>query len=110
MCDCSQCVGTPFVFTEIDRTIKPCINLNNASDADNLLSVLQAIISLRPTPFPLSIDGCKSALLCASLDELIAWRRDNNLAPSSDAAAIVNILIPQAALDQIPSNNNNSNC
>lgn len=109
MCDCSQCIGAPFVFTEIDRTIKPCINLNNASDADNLLSVLQTIISLRPTPLPLSIDGCKSALLCASLEELISWRRDNNLAPSPDAAAIVNLLIPQAALDQIPLTNN-SNC
>lgn len=107
MCDCSQCVGVPFVFSEIDRTIKPCINLNNVSDAVNLLTVLQ-LINFNPGFF--SIDGCKSALFCGSINDLIDWRRDNSLAPSSDAAAVVNILIPQAALDQIPTTNNNSNC
>jgi hypothetical protein len=103
MCDCSQCIGVPFVFAEIDRTIKPCINLNNASDADNLLSVLQLI---QANPGFFAIDGCKSALLCASIDELLAWRRDNSLAPTPEAAEIVNLLIPQNVLDQIPVVNN----
>lgn len=107
MCDCNQCVGVPFVFAEIDRTIKPCINLNNASDANNLLAVLQLIGAI---PGFFAIDGCKSALLCASINDLINWRRDNNFAPSPEAAEIVNLLIPQAALDTIPSANNNSNC
>lgn len=106
MCDCNQCVGVPFVFAEIDRTIKPCINLNNASDANNLLAVLQLISAI---PGFFAIDGCKSALLCASINELIDWRRNNISAPSPEAAEIVNLLIPQVALDQIPTINN-SNC
>jgi hypothetical protein len=106
MCDCSQCIGTPFVFAEIDRTVKACISLDNVSDANNLLSVLHAT---RAIPGLFSIHGCKSALLCVSINDLIDWRRDTSLAPSLDAAEVVNLLISQAALDQIPLVNN-SNC
>ena len=106
MCDCSQCSGAPFVFTEIDRSVKPCINLNNASDASNILTILQL---MRMLPGFFSINGCQSSLLCTSINELIAWRRDNNLAPTSDAAAVVNLWIPSAVLDQIPLIDN-SNC
>lgn len=107
MCDCSQCSGIPFVFSEIDRTIKPCLNLKNLNDTQNLLSVLE-LINMNPGFF--AINGCKSALLCVSISDLITWRLDSSQAPSPDAALVASLLLPQAALEQIPPISNHSNC
>lgn len=91
MCDCCQCSMMPIAFEEISNRIKPCISLNNASDASNLYSVLHVAKLLEGLCI---VNGCEASVVCGSIDDMLRWRRDNTTAPTSDLANIVNVLIP----------------
>jgi hypothetical protein len=81
----------PIIFEEISNSIKPCISLNNTSDAENLYTVLNAAKIIEGLCV---INGCEASVICGSIDDMLQWRRDNTTAPTSDLAAIVNLLIP----------------
>ncbi len=91
MCDCCQCSKMPIIFEEISNSIKPCISLNNASDAENLYAVLNTAKIIEGLCV---INGCEASVVCGSIDDMLQWRRDNTTAPTSDLASIVNLLIP----------------
>lgn len=91
MCDCCQCSTMPIAFREISSSIKPCISLNNESDASHLYSVLYTAKLIEGLCV---INGCEASIICGSIDDMLQWRRDNATAPTSDLANIVNLLIP----------------
>jgi hypothetical protein len=94
MCDCCQCSTMPIAFEEISNSIKPCISLNNQSDASHLYAVLHVAKLIEGLCV---INGCEASVVCGSIYDMLQWRRDNSTAPTSDLAKIVNLLIPSLA-------------
>jgi hypothetical protein len=99
MCDCCRCFSLPVSFQEISKSTKPCISLNNLSDANNLLVVLQVAKLVEGLCI---IDGCDAATICGSISDMLQWRRNHETAPTPDLAAIVDILIPSLDNFQAP--------
>ena len=91
MCDCCQCSTMPIAFEEISKSIKPCISLNNESDASHLYAALHTAKLIEGLCV---INGCEASVICGSIDDMLKWRRDNTTAPTPVLAAIADMLIP----------------
>lgn len=81
---CSRSGGLRFVFDELNRNNKPCINLGNVSDMATLTTALTFA-----NEHCIQLDGCCSSRVYASLEAL---RNDpnyadlrNNLCPATPA-------------------------